>query len=237
MDEDMRQEYYTYEDAGFRSQAQQDFWYKSIPVLIIGFLIWGFTSFVFSEFGMIMDMGIFILLMFLDISTWIAVGVLAYYRKNFYSMITFFVSTFFMGLYTAPLFGFLISLVGMADTARLFLISTTIAASTLTGCYLVGWWARKKSVEKIPWAILITGGLILLGILLPVVFVISGGFNLFYLIFSCMMIGWMYGCGIWYGMLLEDEIREDYWMFFVLGYFGQLINIIIRLMVIFAYRK
>lgn len=233
----MKQEYYTYEEAGFRSQAQQDFWYKSIPVVIIGFIIWGVTSFVFSEFGMIFDIGIFVLTMVLDISTWIAATVLAFYRKNFYSMMTFFVATFFIGLFTAPLFGLLISFVGMADTSRLFLMSTSVAASTLTGCYLIGWWARKKSDKKLPWGILLTGGLLLFAILLPVVALIAGGFNVFFMIIGSIMIGWMYACGIWYGMLLEDEMRENYWMYFVLGYFGMLINIIIRLMWIFALRR
>ena len=77
MDDESRQEYLTYEEAGFKSQAQQDFWYKSVPVLIIGFIIWGVTSFVFSEVGIIMDIGIFILFMVLDIATWIIIYVRA----------------------------------------------------------------------------------------------------------------------------------------------------------------
>ncbi|NHI92485.1 MAG: hypothetical protein EAX96_08270 [Candidatus Lokiarchaeota archaeon] len=234
MNRRMDQDYLTYQDEGFASKAQQEFWNKSIPVLIIGFAIWGVTSFIFSEYGLTMDIGVSILLMIIYIPVWIATILLAHYRKNAYSMISFFIATFITGLVTAPLFGYLIYFVGVTETAKLFLISTTISASSLTGCYVIGWIARKKNYGTKPWGLFLFGALILFLILEPIVFIVVGSFNLFYFIFSLLMIGWMYACGIWYGLLLEDEMKADAWMYFVLGYFLTLINIIVRLMRIFA---
>ncbi len=216
----------------------QEYWNKSIPVLIIGFVIWGLTSFLFADMVAIMDIFLFIILAIIYFAVWIAVIILTFSNQRIGAMCLFFLASFLTGLISTPVFDMILSIWGVSGAVNLFIIVTIIAVTSLTGAYLFGFWIKQRISEDVElnWgkALIISG--ILLLIVEPLIIIIFG-YDLIIFWTSIFVLLWMYATGIFYGMQLDEEMERKNWMYFVLSYFLTLINIILRLLIILSKMK
>ncbi|NHI91526.1 MAG: hypothetical protein EAX96_03415 [Candidatus Lokiarchaeota archaeon] len=213
----------------------KDYWQKSVPVLIIGFAIWGFTSFFFESLIMNSPPSLFIFLIVVYFAVWFGVIALTFSNHNVPAMCLFYLSSFITGLITTPIFNIILAQFGTVGAARLFTAVSMVSIASLTGAFFFGAWVKKRVTEDVElhWGkALLIGGLLLL-IIEPTIAIIYGG-DLILFWTSFIVLIWMYAAGIYYGMALDEEIERNNWMYFVLSYFLTLINIIIRLLYIIS---
>jgi hypothetical protein len=210
-----------------------DFWYKTLPVLIVGMIIWTLTTLIFS--GIIgpiqfrLTLGIVILLMVLYFILWIVTIILAMARQNFLSMIIFFNASMVSGMLSSTLLIWASAVLRLELVLGLFFIAFVVGLLVLIGLLILGLSLRERISDKFIYPLLLFGFILLV---LEVSIILIFGFNPILLITSILVLIWLFGVILWDGSRLPETIEEGYWMLAALDIFLDLINVILRIFII-----
>ena len=210
-----------------------DFWYKTLPVLIIGMVIWTLTTLIFSgvigPLQLTFTMGIVILLMILYFILWIITIILAMVRKNFLSMIVFFNASLVSGILSSTLLIWASAILRLELVLGLFFIAFVVGLLVLIGLLILGLSLREKISDNFIYPLLLFGFILLI---LEVSIILIFGFNPILLITSILVLVWLFGVILWDGSRLPETVGEGYWMLAALDIFLDLINVILRIFII-----
>ena len=210
-----------------------DFWYKTLPVLSIGMIIWVVTTLLLGSYLSLGASGMSLVLMIASIIFyiifWILAIVLALYKKNLFSMIFFFIASFFSGVISSTLIFIASSIFRFEVVLGIFLAAFLSGLGVTIGLLILGLLFRERITEK--WLY----PLILFGLLLIIIegsLILIFGYNPYILITSIFVLIWLFGVILWDGSRLPNTIKEGYWMVAVVDIFLDMFNAIIRIFII-----
>ncbi len=222
-----------FDDMNDENNLGSDFWYKAMPVLTAGFLIWFLTIFLFGLIVELLYIVMSILLVPLIISyfgLWIITYIFACNKNNTIAMGCFFTSSFITGIITAPILAVASFSLGTGIAIFLFITATVIGLGTTTGLMLMGMRLGEQITEKWGYPLAFFG---LQLVLLDFSFIFLVGPNIIFLLIStainALILAWLFGVILWDGSMLSGNILEGKWMVSVVDIFLDLINVILRI--------
>ena len=210
-----------------------DFWYKTLPVLVIGMIIWVVFTLLFSGFlgasAISLSFTVIIISVVLYLLFWILTIILAFMKKNLISMFSFFGDSILTGLLSSTLLVWASSIIRIDLVLGIFFAAFFVGIGATVGLLIMGLLLRGKISEKLIYPILLFGFL-LLGIELSLILIF--GYNPYILITSVFVLIWFFFVILWDGSRLPNTIEEGYWMVAVIDIFLDMINVIIRIFII-----
>ena len=210
-----------------------DFYYKTLPVLVIGMVIWTFSTLIFSgiigPIQLTFTIGIVILLMILYFILWIITIILAMVRQNLLSMIIFFNASLVSGILSSTLLIYASAILRFELVLGLFFIAFVVGLLVLIGLLILGLTLRDRISNKFIYPLLLFGAILLI---LEVSLILIFGFNPILIITSVLVLIWLFGVILWDGSRLPETIGEGCWMLAALDIFLDLINVILRIFII-----
>ena len=216
-----------------KNSLGNDFWYKTMPVLIIGMIIWFTITLVFSgllgftvlEYTLVITVLLIISYVFLCIITII----FAFYKYNLLSMIFFFASSVLTGIIGSNIIIWAVGIIGQGIVLALFFMASLIGILVTSAMLILGLFLRHKISENFIYPLLVFG---LILFILEFTLVLMFGFNAVILITSILVLIWLFGVILWDGSRLPETIGEGFWMLAVIDIFLDLVNVIIRIFII-----
>ena len=210
-----------------------DFWYKTLPVLVIGMIIWVVFTLLFSGFlgasAISLSFTVIIISVVLYLLFWILTIILAFMKKNLISMFSFFGASILTGVLSSTLLVWASSIIRIDLVLGIFFAAFFVGIGATVGLLIMGLLLRGKISEKLIYPILLFGFL-LLGIELSLILIF--GYNPYILITSIFVLIWVFVVILWDGSRLPNTIEEGYWMVAVIDIFLDMINVIIRIFII-----
>ncbi len=210
-----------------------DFYYKTLPVFLIGLIIWVVATIGFSGLvGPVMiplTLGFIIFLIVIYIVLWIVTIILAMIRQNILSMLIFFFAALVSGMLSSTLLIWASAIFRLELVLGLFFIAFVVGFLVTLGLLIMGLILRDKISKNWIYPLLLFGGIL---IILEISLIILFGFNPILLITSVLVLIWLFGVILWDGSQLPETISEGYWMVAVLSIFLDLVNVIIRIFII-----
>lgn len=210
-----------------------DFWYKTLPVFMIGMIIWvgatiGFSGLV-GPIILPLSVGFIIFLIIIYIILWIITVVLALLRKNLLSMIIFLFASLVSGMLSSTLLIWASAIFRLEIVLGLFFIAFVVGFLVTLGLLIMGLFLRDRIGQKWIYPLLLFGGILLT---LEISLILIFGFNPILLITSVFVLIWLFGIILWDGSQLPETVSEGYWMLAVLNIFLDMVNVIIRIFII-----
>ena len=211
----------------------KDFYYKTLPVFMIGLIIWVGATIGFS--GLIgptilpLTIGFVIFLVIIYIILWIVTIILAFIRQNILSMIVFFFASLVSGMLSSTLLVWASAIFRLEIVLGLFFIAFVVGFLVTVGLLIMGLILRDKIGQKWIYPLLLFGGILLI---LEISLILIFGFNPILLITSVLVLIWLFGIILWDGSQLPETMSEGYWMLAVLNIFLDMVNVIIRIFII-----
>ncbi|MFX0072343.1 MAG: hypothetical protein ACFFAO_14750, partial [Candidatus Hermodarchaeota archaeon] len=150
-------------------------------------------------------------------------------QKNLFSMIFFFIASFFSGVISSTLIFLASSIFRFEVVLGIFLAAFLSGLGVTIGLLILGLLFRERITEK--WLY----PLILFGLLLIIIegsLILIFGYNPYILITSIFVLIWLFGVILWDGSRLPSTIKEGYWMVAVVDIFLDMFNAIIRIFII-----
>ncbi len=210
-----------------------DFWYKTLPVLIIGMIIWMIATLLFSGFlgisAIPLSSVVIITSIVLYIIFWILTIILAFMKKNWPSMITFFISSLFTGIISSSLLIWAAAIIALELVLGIFFVAFFVGLGVTIGLLIMGLFLRDRISQRWIYPLLLFGILL---IVLEFSLVLLFGYNPFILITSILVLIWFFAVILWDGSRLPNTIEEGYWMIAVIDIFLDMVNVIIRIFII-----
>ena len=210
-----------------------DFWYKTLPVLIIGMIIWVIATLLFSGFLGISTIAlssvIIIISIVLYIIFWILTIILAFMKKNWPSMITFFISSLFTGIISSSILIWATAIIALELVLGIFFVAFFVGLGVTIGLLIMGLFLRDRISQRWIYPLLLFGILL---IVLEFSLFLLFGYNPFILITSILVLIWFFAVILWDGSRLPNTIEEGYWMVAVIDIFLDMVNVIIRIFII-----
>lgn len=210
-----------------------DFWYKTLPVLVIGMILWVVFTLLFSGFlgapAISLSFTVIIISVVLYLLFWILTIILAFMKKNLISMFSFFGASILTGVLSSTLLVWASTIIRIDLVLGIFLAAFFVGISVSVGLLILGLLLRGKISEKLIYPILLFGFL-LLGIEVSLILIF--GYNPYILITSIFVLVWFFVVILWDGSRLPNTIEEGYWMVAVIDIFLDLVNVIIRIFII-----
>jgi len=210
-----------------------DFYYKTLPVFLIGLIIWVGATIGFS--GLVgpailpLTVGFIILLIVIYFVLWIVTIILALNRQNILSMLIFLFASLVSGMLSSTLLIWASAIFRLEIVLGLFFIAFVVGFLVTLGLLIIGLILRDKISQKWIYPLLLFGGIL---IILEISLIILFGFNPILLITSILVLIWLFGVILWDGSQLPETVSEGYWMLAVLNIFLDLVNVIIRIFII-----
>jgi hypothetical protein len=210
-----------------------DFWYKTLPVLIIGMIIWVINTLLFSGFlglsAIPLSITFIVISVILYIILWILTIILAFMKKNWLSMITFFISSIFTGIISSSILIWAAAIIALDLVLGIFFAAFFIGLGATIGLLLIGLFLRDRISQRWIYPLLLFGFL-LIGLEFSLILLF--GYNPFILITSILVLIWFFAVVLYDGSRLPNTIEEGYWMVAVIDIFLDMVNIIIRIFII-----
>ena len=212
-----------------------DFYYKTLPVFLIGLIIWVVATIGFS--GLVgpviipLTLGFIILLIVMYIVLWIFTIILAMKRQNIISMMIFFFASLVSGMLSSTLLIWASAIIRLELVLGLFFIAFVVGFLVTLGLLIMGLILRDKISKNWIYPLLLFGVILLI---LEFSLIIIFGFNPILLITSILVLIWLFGVILWDGSRLPQTVSEGYWMLAVINIFLDMINVIIRIFIIFV---
>jgi len=212
----------------------KDFWYKTLPVLTIGMIIWVVISLLFSGllgFGVFIlnSLAIFIIVVILYFVFWIITIILAFMKKNFISMLSFFMASLLSGVLSSSLLIWASTIIRLELVLGIFFAAFFVGIGVTVGVLILGLFLRERISEKWLYPLLLFG---LLLIIIEFSLILMFGYNPYILITSIFVLIWFFGIILWDGSRLPNTVEDGYWMLAVLNIYLDMINVIIRIFII-----
>jgi len=211
----------------------KDFYYKTLPVFLIGLIIWVIATIGFS--GLVgpvilpMTVGFTIFLLIIYIILWIVTVILALKRQNILSMVVFFFASLVSGMLSSTLLIWASSIFRLEIVLGLFFIAFLVGFLVTLGLLIMGLMFRDKISIKWIYPLLLFGGIL---IILEFSLILIFGYNPILIITSILVLIWLFGVILWDGSRLPQTVSEGYWMLAVIDIFLDMINVIIRIFII-----
>jgi len=211
----------------------KDFYYKTLPVFLIGLIIWVGASIGFS--GLVgpviipLTVGLIIFLVIIYIVLWIVSVILALKRQNILSMAIFFFASLVSGMLSSTLLIWASSIFRLELVLGLFFIAFAVGFLVTVVLLIMGLIFRDKISIKWIYPLIAFGfTLVILEISLILIF----GSNPILIITSILVLIWLFGVILWDGSRLPQNVSEGYWMLAVIDIFLDMINVILRIFII-----
>jgi len=210
-----------------------DFWYKTLPVLSIGIVIWVLFTLLFSGFlgfeaisfsGIVIIISVVCYILF-----WIITILLAYWKRNIFSMLSFFVASGFSGLLSSTLLTWASTIIRLELVLGFFFAAFFVGVGAVIGLLILGIFLRGRISERLIYPLLLFGFLLLV---IEISLILIFGYNPYILITSVLVLIWFFFVILWDGSRLPNTIEEGYWMIAVIDIFLDMINVIIRIFII-----
>lgn len=210
-----------------------DFYYKTLPVFLIGLIIWvgaiiGFSGLV-GPVIIPLTVGFIIFLLIIYIVLWIVTVILALKRQNILSMVIFFFASLVSGMLNSTLLIWASSIFRLEIVLGLFFIAFLVGFLVTLGLLIMGLLFRDKISIKWIYPLLLFGGIL---IILEISLILIFGYNPILIITSILVLIWLFGVILWDGSRLPQTVSEGYWMLAVINIFLDMINVIIRIFII-----
>ena len=210
-----------------------DFWYKTLPVLSIGMVLWVVTTLILGSslsYGISgITLTVAIIAVVLYVVFWLLAIFLAIYRKNILSMMFFFTASFFSGVISSSLIAFASTIFRLELVLGIFLAAFFSGLGVTIGLLILGLWQKDRITEKWIYPLIVFG---LLLVIIEFSLILIFGYNPYILITSILVLIWIFGVIIWDGSRLPSTIEEGYWMLAVVDIFLDMFNAIIRIFII-----
>ncbi len=210
-----------------------DFWYKTLPVLTVGIILWTVFTLLFSGFlgasAISLTFTVIIISVVLYLFFWILTIILAFKRQNLFSMISFFGASITSGLLSSTLLIYASTIIRIDLVLGIFFAAFFIGIGVTVGLLILGLLFRGKISHKLIYP-LVLFGILLFGIELSLILIF--GYNPYILITSILVLIWFFAVILWDGSRLPNTIEEGYWMIAVIDIFLDMINVIIRIFMI-----
>jgi FtsH-binding integral membrane protein len=212
----------------------KDFWYKTLPVLTIGMIIWVVITLLFSGlfgFGIyiLTSLAIFIIVVILYIIFWIISIIFAFKKNNLISMLCFFIASFLSGILSSSLLIWASTIIRLELVLGIFFAAFFVGIGVTVGLLILGLFLREKISENWIYPLLVFGMLL---VIIEFSLFLMFGYNPYILITSIFVLIWFFGVILWDGSRLPNTVEEGYWMLAVLEIFLDMINVIIRIFII-----
>jgi len=210
-----------------------DFWYKTLPVLTIGMIIWVLFTLLFSGFlgikAIALNLIIVIVLIILYFLFWVITIIFSIKKNNILGMLFFLGASLITGMLSSSFLIWARTIVVFELVLGIFFIAFFSGLLITVGLLIMGIFLREKISQKWIYPLVYFGfSLFALEISLIVIF----GYNPILIITSIFVLIWLFGVILYDGSRLSDTVQEGYWMMAVLDIFLDLINVIIRIFVI-----
>lgn len=210
-----------------------DFWYKTLPVLIIGMIIWVVVTLLFSGFLGLSAIPLSTILIFVSVILyivfWILTIILAFMKKNWFSMISFFISSIFTGIISSSILIWAAAVIALDLVLGIFFAAFFIGIGATIGLLILGLFLRDRISQRWIYPLLLFGFL-LIGLEFSLILLF--GYNPYILITSILVLIWFFAVILWDGSHLPNTIEEGYWMVAVIDIFLDMVNVIIRIFII-----
>jgi hypothetical protein len=210
-----------------------DFWYKTLPVLTVGIILWTVFTLLFSGFlgapAIPLTITVVIIAVVLYLFFWILTIILAFIKKNLISMFFFFGASITSGLLSSTLLIYASSIIRIDVVLGIFFAAFFVGIGVTVGLLILGLMVRGRITDKLIYPLMLFGFLLLV-IELSLIFIF--GYNPYILITSVFVLIWFFFVIVWDGSRLPATIEEGYWMIAVIDIFLDMINVIIRIFII-----
>ena len=209
-----------------------DFWYKTLPVLTLGMIIWVIVTLLFGGFlgsAIPLSLAIFIVSIVFYFIFWILTIILASMKKNLLSMLSFLVASFLSGVLSSSILIWASAILRFEVVMGIFVAAFLIGLGVTVGLLIMGLFLRSRISENWIYPLLLFGILL---VTIEISLILLFGYNPYILITSILVLIWFFAVILWDGSRLPDTIEEGYWMFAVIDIFLDLINVIIRIFII-----
>jgi FtsH-binding integral membrane protein len=211
-----------------------DFWYKTLPVLTLGMIIWVVFTLLFSGFlGVstiaLLTLTAIVLSIIFYIVFWIIAIISALTKKNILSMLSFFVACILSGILSSSLLVWASAIISLEIVLGIFFAAFFVGIGATIGLLILGLFFRERISQKWIYPLLLFGLILLI---IEVSLILIFGYNPYILITSVFVLIWFFGIILWDGSRLPADIDEGYWMLAVINIFLDMINVIIRIFII-----
>ncbi len=209
-----------------------DFWYKTLPVLTLGMIIWVIVTLLFGGFlgsAITLNLAIFIVSIVFYFIFWILTIILASMKKNLLSMLSFLVASFLSGVLSSSILIWASAILRFEVVMGIFVAAFLIGLGVTVGLLIMGLFLRSRISENWIYPLLLFGILL---VTIEISLILLFGYNPYILITSILVLIWFFAVILWDGSRLPETIEEGYWMFAVIDIFLDLINVIIRIFII-----
>ncbi|MFX1256569.1 MAG: hypothetical protein ACFFAN_01820 [Promethearchaeota archaeon] len=210
-----------------------DFWYKTLPVLSLGMVIWAVATLMFSGILgttiLTFSMGIIIILIISYFLLWILTILLAFKKHNILSMLFFICASLNSGILSSSLLIWASTFFILEIVVGLFFIAFFVGLIVTISLCVLGIFLRDKISKNWIYPLILFG---IIFITLEIFLIILFGSNPILLITSILVLIWFFGVIIWDGSQLPQTVNEGCWMLAVIDIFLDMINVIIRIFVI-----
>jgi len=210
-----------------------DFWYKTLPVLVIGMIIWIVFTLLFSGFlgasAISLSFAAIIISVVLYLLFWVLTIILAFMKKNLISMFSFFGASILTGILSSTLLIWASTIIRIDLVLGIFFTAFFVGIGVTVGLLILGLVLRGKISEKLIYPILLFGFLLLI---IEISLILIFGYNPYILITSIFVLIWFFVVILWDGSRLPNTIEEGYWMVAVIDIFLDMVNVIIRIFII-----
>ena len=211
----------------------EDFWYKTLPVLTLGMIIWVVFTLLFSGFlgtsAISLSYVVIIVSVVLYLFFWILTIILAFTKKNILSMCSFFGASILTGLLSSTLLIWASTIIRLDLVLGIFFAAFFVGIGVTIGLLILGLFLREKISQKLIYPILLFGFLLLI---IELSLILIFGYNPYILITSIFVLIWFFVVILWDGSRLPNTIEEGYWMVAVIDIFLDMVNVIIRIFII-----
>ena len=150
-------------------------------------------------------------------------------KKNWFSMITFFISSLFTGIISSSLLIWAAAIIALELVLGIFFVAFFVGLGVTIGLLIMGLFLRDRISQRWIYPLLLFGILL---IVLEFSLVLLFGYNPFILITSILVLIWFFAVILWDGSRLPNTIEEGYWMIAVIDIFLDMVNVIIRIFII-----
>ncbi len=209
-----------------------DFWYKTLPVLTLGMIIWVIVTLLFGGFlgsAIPLSLAIFIVSIVFYFIFWILTIILASMKKNLLSMLFFLVASFLSGVLSSSILIWASAILRFEVVMGIFVAAFLIGLGVTVGLLIMGLFLRSRISENWIYPLLLFGILL---VTIEISLILLFGYNPYILITSILVLIWFFAVILWDGSRLPETIEDGYWMFAVIDIFLDLINVIIRIFII-----
>ena len=209
-----------------------DFWYKTLPVLTLGMIIWVIVTLLFGGFlgsAIPLSLAIFIVSIVFYFIFWILTIILASMKKNLLSMLSFLVASFLSGVLSSSILIWASAILRFEVVMGIFVAAFLIGLGVTVGLLIMGLFLRSRISENWIYPLLLFGILL---VTIEISLILLFGYNPYILITSILVLIWFFAVILWDGSRLPETIEDGYWMFAVIDIFLDLINVIIRIFII-----